>query len=73
MDDDQDITFHTNFESLKFTKLATGRPGMPLRASLSNDSAMTEMIIAAILLFTNKAYIKPEETLAPKQYAERLK
>ena len=34
---------------------------------------MAEMIIAAILLFTNKAYIKPEETLAPKQYAERAK
>lgn len=34
---------------------------------------MAEMIIAALLLFTNKAYIKPEEITAPKQYAERTR
>lgn len=34
---------------------------------------MAEMIIAAILLFTNKAYIKPDEFEMPKVYAERLR
>lgn len=31
------------------------------------------MIIAALLLFTNKAYIKPEEIIMPKVYAEKIK
>lgn len=30
------------------------------------------MIIAALLLFTNKAYTKPEEISMPKIYAERV-
>ena len=34
---------------------------------------MAEIIIAAILLFTNKAYIKPEEIIMPKVYAEKIK
>ena len=49
-------------------------PGSVLPLAIhSKRNTMAEMIIAAILLFTNKAYIKPEETLAPKQYAERAK
>ena len=31
------------------------------------------MIIAAILLFTNKAYVKPEDVKMPKVYAESRK
>lgn len=34
---------------------------------------MTEMIIAALLLFTNRAYLKPEEVQVPKVYFERTK
>lgn len=34
---------------------------------------MTEMIIAAILLFTNKVYIKPDDTEMPRLYAEKIK
>ena len=37
----------------------------------SND--MAEIIIAAIMLFTNKAYIKPEDIEAPKVYAEKTR
>lgn len=31
------------------------------------------MIIAAMLLFTNKAFLKPEELDMPKIYAEKVK
>lgn len=31
------------------------------------------MIIAAMLLFTNKAYIKPEEVEMPRIYVERAR
>lgn len=34
---------------------------------------MTEMIIAALLLFTNHAFLKPEEVQVPKVYLERTK
>lgn len=34
---------------------------------------MAEMIIAALLLFTNKAYIKPEEIEIPRVYAEKIR
>ena len=34
---------------------------------------MTEMIIAAILLFTNKVYIKPDDAEMPRLYAEKIK
>lgn len=34
---------------------------------------MAEMIIAALLLFTNKAYIKPEEIEIPRVYDEKIK
>ena len=34
---------------------------------------MAEIIIAAMLLFTNKAFIKPEEIDMPKVYAEKIK
>ena len=34
---------------------------------------MAEIVIAAILLFTNKAYTKPEELDMPKIYAEKVK
>lgn len=34
---------------------------------------MAEIIIAAILLFTNKAYIKPDDVVMPKVYAEKKK
>lgn len=34
---------------------------------------MTEMIIAARLLFTNRAYLKPEEVQVPKVYLERVR
>ena len=34
---------------------------------------MAEIIIAAMMLFTNKAYIKPEEIIMPKVYAEKTK
>ena len=34
---------------------------------------MAEIIIAAILLFTNKAYTKPEELDMPKIYAEDIR
>lgn len=34
---------------------------------------MTEMIVAALLLFTNRAYLKPEEVQVPKVYLERTK
>lgn len=34
---------------------------------------MTEMIIAALLLFTNRAYLKLEEVQVPKVYLERTK
>ena len=31
------------------------------------------MIIAAMLLFTNKAYMKPDEITLQKVYAERIR
>ena len=31
------------------------------------------MIIAALLLFTNKAYVKPEDVDMPKVYAETIR
>lgn len=31
------------------------------------------MIIAAMLLFTNKVYIKPDDIMAPVVYAEKAK
>ena len=34
---------------------------------------MLETIIAALLLFTNKAYIKPDEFQMPVIYAEKVK
>lgn len=34
---------------------------------------MTEMIIAALLLSTNRAYLKPEEVQVPKVYLERVR
>lgn len=34
---------------------------------------MAEMIIAAMLLFTNKAYIKPDGVKMPVVYAEKAK
>jgi hypothetical protein len=34
---------------------------------------MTEMIIAALLLFTNRAYLKPEEVQVPKVYLEQVR
>lgn len=34
---------------------------------------MAEIIMAALLLFTNKAYIKPEEIETPRVYAEKIK
>lgn len=34
---------------------------------------MAEMIIAAMLLFTNKAYMKPEEIETPRIYAENAR
>lgn len=34
---------------------------------------MAEMIIAAMLLFTNKAYIKPDDVKMPVVYAEKAK
>lgn len=34
---------------------------------------MTEMIIAALLLFTNKAYIKPDDIRTPVIYAEKTR
>jgi hypothetical protein len=34
---------------------------------------MAEIVIAAMLLFTNKAYIKPDEISVPKLYAEKIK
>lgn len=34
---------------------------------------MTEMTIAALLLFTNRAYLKPEEVQVPKVYLERVR
>jgi len=34
---------------------------------------MAEMIIAAMLLFTNKAYMKPDEITLQKVYAERIR
>lgn len=34
---------------------------------------MAEMIIAALLLFTNKAYIKPDEIRVQKVYAEKAR
>lgn len=34
---------------------------------------MCKIIIAAIMLFTNKAYTKPDEIEMPNVYPERLK
>lgn len=34
---------------------------------------MAEMIIAAMLLFTNKAFLKPDEIHVQKVYAEKVK
>lgn len=34
---------------------------------------MAEIIIAAMLLFTNKAYIKPEEIEMPRIYSEKAR
>lgn len=34
---------------------------------------MAEIIIAAMLLFTNKAYIKSEEIEMPRIYAEKAR
>lgn len=34
---------------------------------------MAEIVIAAMLLFTNKAYIKPDEISVQKLYAEKIK
>ena len=34
---------------------------------------MVEIIIAAMMLFTNKAYIKPDEFRMPVIYAEKVK
>lgn len=34
---------------------------------------MVEIIIAAMMLFTNKAYIKPDEFQMPVIYAEKVK
>lgn len=34
---------------------------------------MAEIVIAAMLLFTNKAYIKPEDIRVPGVYVEKIK
>lgn len=34
---------------------------------------MAEIIIAAIMLFTNRVYIKPEEIEIPRVYAEKIR
>lgn len=34
---------------------------------------MAEIVIDAMLLFTNKAYIKPDEIRVPGVYAEKIK